>query len=75
MTAAFLLPTAETCQQHLLKHKWLLAPSRRVGNQWKDQINLAGTNTVNLHTQTLKSIVMELIAGELAARGQSPAKG
>ena len=58
MTATFLQPPIDTCQTHLLDHKWLLALDRRVANQWKDQVNLAGISTVNLHSETLQSAVI-----------------
>ena len=69
MTATFLLPLIDTCQTHLLEHRWLLAPDRRVANQWKDQINLSGINTVNLHAEALQSAVIGLVTADIAVRG------
>ena len=65
MIASYLLPTAQTCENHLLEPKWLLCPNLRVGNQWKDQINLGGINSINLHSYTIKSLVLELASSEL----------
>jgi len=69
MIAAYLLPAAQTCQKHLIESKWLLCPSLRVGNQWKEQINLGGVNSVNLHCYTTQSLATDLAASELAKRG------
>jgi ATP-dependent helicase/nuclease subunit B len=69
MISSLLQPMVQTCREYVLDEKWLLAPSRRVGNQWKDQVNLAGTNTVNLHTETIKSAVLRIVSDELASRG------
>ena len=65
MIAAYLRPAAQTCKKHLLKPKWLLCPSLRVGNQWKDQINLGGINSINLHSYTINSLVLEFASPEL----------
>ena len=75
MTASYLLPAANICQQNLLTPKWLLTPSRRVGIQWKDQLNLGGVNTVNLHVETIKSLVVKLVSAKLAKLGVELASG
>ena len=56
----------EQCAQNLLAEKWLLCDSLRSGQTWKDRINLAGTATVNLHSKTLRSIVMSLVSQHMA---------
>ena len=62
MTAAHLIPTITTLKDRLLDPKWLLCPSLRVGNQWKQQINLSGVDSINLHSRTIKSVAIELAA-------------
>lgn len=68
MTAAFLTTLESTCQRNLLDTKWLLAPNLRIANQWKDQVNLNGTPTVNLYSATIQSVVLDLVAPDLATR-------
>ena len=46
---------AEACRDHLLGVKWLIAPSRRVGHQWLDQVARAGAPVVNVHVQTIRA--------------------
>ena len=75
MIASHLLPASETCQQNLLTPKWLLAPSRRVGIQWKDQLNLAGIHTVNLHSETIKSLVIKIVSTKMTEAGVEFASG
>ena len=61
--------TADWCRNKLLDEKWLLGPSLRVVNQWKDRIAFSGTKTVNLHSKTIRSIVLELVTDQLDERG------
>ena len=68
MTATFLEPLVKTCQTHLLEHKWLLAPDRRVASQWKGQVNLEGINTFNLRAETIQSVVIWIVFNKLASR-------
>ncbi len=65
------LALAHICREHLLEEKWLLAPSLRVGHQWAQAVTRGGQPVVNLHVKTLKSMVLELAAPELAKRGAS----
>ena len=69
MTASFLLPFEKTCQDNLLAPKWLIAPNRRTGIQWKDHLNFSGVDTVNVHTETFKSLVFKLVSANLAKDG------
>ena len=67
---------AEACREHLLQAKWLIAPSRRVGHQWLDQVARAGAPVVNVHVQTIRGLAMKVIAPHLAdgrVRVASPA--
>ena len=69
MTASFLLPFEKTCQDNLLAPKWLIAPNRRTGIQWKDHLNFRGVNTVNVHIESVKSLVFKLVSAKLAKDG------
>ncbi|HIM28145.1 MAG TPA: PD-(D/E)XK nuclease family protein [Planctomycetes bacterium] len=75
MTSSFLHPIAQTCRDFILEQKWLLAPNRRIGSQWKDQVNLSGTHTVNVHTETIKSAALRIVSDELVSRGLEFASG
>lgn len=57
----------QQCSENLLTEKWLLCESLRTAQTWKDRINLAGTATVNLHSKTLRSIVLSILGDFLAA--------
>lgn len=57
----------EQCSENQLAEKWLLCESLRTAQTWKDRINLAGTATVNLHSKTLRSIVLSIVGDFLAA--------
>ncbi len=56
----FITNLAEICREHLLAEKWLLAPNRRVGNQWVEQVARCGQPAVNLRVTTLRSLVLEM---------------
>jgi ATP-dependent helicase/nuclease subunit B len=64
MKASIIKWLQQVCQTSLLTEKWLVAPGHRIGNQWKDRICFAGTRTVNLHTKTVPSVVLHLVAGK-----------
>ncbi|MBY0524624.1 MAG: PD-(D/E)XK nuclease family protein [Gemmataceae bacterium] len=51
---------AEHCRRDLLRPKWLLAPSRRIGRQWAEQVVRCGIPVVNLHVRTLPQLALEL---------------
>lgn len=57
------------CDDHLLDEKWLLGPSLRVVNQWKEQIAFSGTKVVNLHPKTIRAIVLQLATERLDELG------
>jgi ATP-dependent helicase/nuclease subunit B len=59
---------AEICRQHLLAEKWLLTPSRRIGQQWLDQIARAGQPVVNIRLHTPASLALELAGPRLEGR-------
>jgi ATP-dependent helicase/nuclease subunit B len=56
----FIQNLATICREHLLAEKWLLAPNRRVGNQWVEQVARTGQPAVNLRVTTFRSLVLEL---------------
>jgi len=57
----FITNLARLCGgKNLLKEKWLIAPNRRVGNQWAEQVARLGQPAVNLRVTTVRSLVMGL---------------
>ena len=52
----------------MLAEKWLIAPSRRVGNQWAECVARSGQAAVNLRVKTLKSLATELAGQEMLAQ-------
>ncbi len=62
----FIQNLAALCAEHLLAEKWLLAPNRRVGNQWVEQVARMGQPAVNLRVTTFRSLVLELSGTEPA---------
>ena len=69
----FIQNLASICRENLLAEKWLLAPNRRVGNQWIDQVARSGQPAVNLRVLPFRSLVLELSGAEagklLSGRG------
>lgn len=60
---------AGLCRDRLLVEKWLLAPTRRIGQQWLEQAVRAGTPALNVRVETLRSMAVNLAAPALAAAG------
>ncbi len=56
------------CGSHMLAEKWLIAPSRRIGNQWAECVARSGQAAVNLRVKTLKSVATEIAGQEMVAR-------
>lgn len=48
---------------------WLVAPSRRVGNQWLETLARTGVPSADVHVTTLSALAYDIIADTLAARG------
>jgi len=65
----FLRSITEICADHPVAEKRLLSPSRRVGHQWLYRVAREGTPCLNWRVETLRSIVVELAAPAMAARG------
>ena len=57
---------AKSCRKHLLREKWLLAPSYRVGQQWLDVVARNGQPVVNVRLKTLPALALELAGPSLA---------
>lgn len=46
---------------------WLVAPSRRVGNQWLETLARTGRPIANVHVTTLSALAYDIVAPALAA--------
>ncbi len=66
---AFVTAIAGLCTARPLDEKRLLAPTRRVGNQWLDAAARAGRPVLNVRVETLRSLAVELAAPALADAG------
>jgi ATP-dependent helicase/nuclease subunit B len=60
---------ASICKAHLVDFKWLLAPSHRTARQWIDALVRDGQPVVNLHSTTVLSLVLNLIASKMLEQG------
>ena len=67
-TSRLVQEIAGFCRSRMLAEKWLIAPSRRVGNQWAECVARSGQAAVNLRVKTLKSLATELAGREMLAR-------
>lgn len=47
---------------------WLVAPSRRVGNEWIETLSRTGRPTANLHVTTLSALAYDIVSDALAAQ-------
>ncbi len=65
----FIAALAGLCASKPLEEKRLIAPSRRVGNQWLDAAARAGQPVLNARVETLRSLAVELAAPALANDG------
>ena len=65
----FIAALADLCAAHPLAEKRLVAPSRRVGNQWLDAAARAGRPVLNARVETLRSLAGELADPALTAGG------
>jgi ATP-dependent helicase/nuclease subunit B len=61
-TNQFITSLAAICEQEKLIEKWLLAPTRRIGNQWAEQVARAGTAAVNLRVTTPLALALQLLS-------------
>ncbi|HEY5998231.1 MAG TPA: hypothetical protein VI078_02900, partial [bacterium] len=66
---AFVSALAGLCAQRRFEEKRLIAPSRRVGNQWLEAAARAGAPALNVRVETLRSFAVGLAAPALAREG------
>ncbi len=69
----FIAALAGLCAARPLDEKRLVAPSRRVGNQWLDAAARAGQPVLNVRVETFRSLAVGLAAPALADAGLSVA--
>jgi ATP-dependent helicase/nuclease subunit A len=48
---------------------WLVAPSRRVGNEWLETLARTGRPTANLHVTTMSALAYDIVSSTLARDG------
>ena len=60
---------SNVCRQKLFEEKWLIAPTRRIGYQWIDQITTGGQPVMNIRVETFRGIVLELLNDDLLKMG------
>jgi len=58
----FIQNLAAICRENLLAEKWLLAPNRRVGNQWVEQVARSGQPAVNLRVTTPMGLALHIVS-------------
>lgn len=61
----FTTQLAARCREHVLGKKWLVAPTRRVGYQWLDQVTASGQPVVNVEVKTFRGMVLDFISEDL----------
>jgi ATP-dependent helicase/nuclease subunit B len=66
---AFVTALAGLCAERPLDEKRLIAPSRRIGNQWLDAAARAGHPALNVRVETLHSLAVDLASTRLARDG------
>ncbi len=68
----FVVALAESCRVHLLREKWLLTPSYRVGQQWLDAVARSGQPVVNARLKTVRKLALDLAGPSLVRDGLQP---
>ncbi len=58
---------AKVCAENVVKRKLLIAPSRRVGNQWLQTVVRSGLTVVNVEIHTVSSLAMEVLGPDIIA--------
>jgi len=61
----------ELCAQHPIEEKWLIAPSRRIGQQWLDAVARSGQSVLNARIKTIASMAVDLASPEMERTGVS----
>ena len=67
-TSRLVQEIAGFCRNRMLAEKWLIAPNRRIGNQWAECVARSGQAAVNLRIKTLRSLATELAGPEMVAQ-------
>lgn len=60
------------CRTRLFEEKRLIAPSRRTGQQWLDQLVRNGQPVLNVRVQTWRALVFDLAAPVFLRQGLAP---
>ena len=62
---------SEVCRDRLLDEKWVIAPSRRAGNDWLLAVARTGQPVVNGHVKTIENLALNLAGQPIAQEGAS----
>ena len=65
----------ELLSERPLEEKWLIAPSRRIGFQWLDQVTLSGVPVLNVHVKTIQTLALDLAMPLMGERGLGFVRG
>ena len=57
---------SEVCRDRLLEEKWVVAPSRRAGNDWLLAVARTGQPVVNGHVKTIENLALNLASQHIA---------
>ena len=57
---------SDTCRDRLLDEKWVIAPSRRAGNDWLLAVARTGQPVINGHVKTIENLALHLAAQPIA---------
>ena len=61
----------ELCAKHPIEEKWLIAQSRRIGQQWLDAVARSGQSVLNARIKTIASMAVDLASPEMERTGVS----
>ncbi len=64
----FLSELSQYCAENILREKWLMAPSLRIGHQWVDSLTRSGSPVLNLRIKTLKGTALDIAGPEMTRR-------
>ena len=65
----------EILSERPLEEKWLIAPSRRIGFQWLDQVTLSGVPVLNVHVKTIQTMALDLAMPRMSEKGLGFVRG
>lgn len=66
---AIVAAIAESNAETVTPAMWLIAPSRRVGNEWLETAVRLGHPLANIHVTTVSALAFDIVAERLAAAG------